>query len=97
MFFDIYMIIMTGFAILGVYTTIDTIYKMIIYRTMPASITLIKNDENNLTNTYRKFKFVEQTVPNDYTVLFPFDKSDNEDMKKESLYDYINKVLFTNK
>ncbi len=95
MFNDVFFIVITGFAILGIYTTIDTLCKMIICRTLPPSVTIMKNDDKVIT--YKKVKYLEDTVPNNYTVLYPFDNSESQNIQKDKLTEYLNKILFTNK
>lgn len=95
MFNDVFFIVITGFAIIGIYTTIDTLYKMIISRTLPPSVTIMKNDDE--VKTYKKVKFLDDTVPNNYTLLYPFDNSENENLQKDKLSGYINEILFTNR
>jgi len=91
MAYDIYIIILTGFAVFGMYCFIDTVFSLIGMRNMPASVLILKNDMGD--RTFKKVKFAEQNIPNNYTVLYPYDKEKEAAEQLEVLNLYIEQIL----
>ncbi len=91
MAYDIYIIILTGFAVFGIYCFIETVLTFFSIRKMPASVMIMKNDMRD--TTFRKVKFAEQNVPNNYTVLYPFDSETDGGKQLEILNEYLENVL----
>ena len=90
MVYDIYIIILTGFAVFGMYCFIDTVFTLFSIGKMPASVMIMKNDMDD--KTFKKVKFAEQNMPNNYTVFFPFDNQPEEN-QLEILSGYLENVL----
>lgn len=90
MAYDIYIILLTGFAVLGLYCFIDTIICFFSLKDMPASVLIMKNDLN--VKVLKKLKFAEQNIPNNYILLYPFDEEDC-DNQTELLEAYLENVL----
>ncbi|MBE6877673.1 MAG: hypothetical protein E7488_00690 [Ruminococcaceae bacterium] len=91
MAYDIYIIILTGFAVFGMYCFIDTALTFFSIGKMPASVMIMKNDMKD--TTFRKVKFAEQNMPNNYTVLYPFDSETDGEKQLEILNSYLEDVL----
>ncbi len=92
---EVYFIILTGFALLGVYCFIDTIFSAIYCRRFPNSVTIIKNTQDDVT--FKKIKYIEENLPNNYTVLYTFDNAKNDQEQLEILGEYLKNVLNVNK
>ena len=87
--YDIYLIILTGFAVFGIYYFFETLLTFFTFRNMPASVMIVKNNTDN--KTIQKVKLAEQNIPNNYIVLYPF-----EEEKEKNFEDYIKDVLNVN-
>ena len=84
MFTDILFIITTAFAFLGVYCLFETVAEMFSVSKFPPSVTVISTDNEDLA--YRKIKYIEQNVPNNYIVLLNDDDGWVNQQIKNVLY-----------
>ncbi|MBQ9845141.1 MAG: hypothetical protein IJO54_03555 [Oscillospiraceae bacterium] len=91
MAFDIYIIILTAFAVFGLYCLVDMVLALFAMGKMPASVMIMKNDMGD--KTFKKVKFAEQNIPNNYTVFYPFDNADSDEKQMELLNGYLTEVL----
>ena len=87
--YDIYLIILTGFAVFGIYSFFETLLTFFTLKNMPTSVMVMKNDTDG--RTMHKIKLAEQNIPNNYIVLYPF-----EEEKGKNFEDYIKDVLNVN-
>ena len=87
--YDIYLIILTGFAVFGVYSFFETLLTFFTFKNMPMSVMILKKDSDY--KTMGKIKLAEQNVPNNYVVFYPF-----EEEKEKTLDDYVKDVLNVN-
>lgn len=98
MFFDIYMILITSFAVFGVYCFIDLIYTLLYLRNMPRSITILSYSIDNYTK--HKIKLMQNTVAVNDIVFLADDKENIYDntqkMSRDEMIKYIEDSLFTN-
>lgn len=90
-----YLIILSAFALLGLYFFIVTLISIIDSAKYPPSVTVLKADEGN--KTAEKIKFIEENVPNSYTVLCRFDGETDVTEEQKILYGYVKSVLDVNK
>lgn len=93
--YTVYMIFLTGFALLGLYCFIDTLLSIAVMTKSPPSITIFGNNQDE--KTFRKIKYVENCVPNNYCVMYPFDNTKTEDEQIVILSEYLKSVLIVNK
>ena len=91
MLYDIYIIILTGFAVFGMYCFADTVLAFFTLAKMPPSVMFVKRSYDE--NTLRKIKFAEQNVPNNYTVFYPMDDGEDEFEQYEKLNSYLDDIL----
>lgn len=98
MFFDIYMILITSFAVFGVYCFIDLIYTLLYLRNMPRSITILSYSIDSYTK--HKIKLMQNTVAVNDIVFLADDKENIYDntqkMSRDEMIKYIEDSLFTN-
>ena len=92
MVYDIGIIILTAFAMFGVYCLADTVLTLLSLRSMPPSVMILKN--SNDFCTMKKIKFAEQNMPDNYIFLYPPQKEDDNTGRK--LEDYLKDVLNVN-
>ena len=92
---EVYLIILTGFAVLGVYCFTDTVFSALYFRKFPETVTIIKNTQDDAT--FKKIKYIEQNLPNNYTLFYPFDSNLGEKEQLEILDKYLKNVLNVNK
>ncbi len=90
--YDICMIILTAFAMLGVYCFLDTVFTLVQLRNMPPSVMILKNSTDY--ETMKKIKFAEQNIPNNSIFLYPTHTENDVDGQK--MEDYIKDVLNVN-
>lgn len=91
MWFDVYLIVLTGFAVLGIYCFFEAVFNIFAFRKMPLSIMIIKNDTGEYT--MKKIKFAEQNIPNNYTLFYPFSDDEDKEKQLETLNAYLEDVL----
>ena len=87
--YDIYLIILTGFAVFGIYSFFETLLTFFTLKNMPTSVMVMKNDTDS--RTMHKIKLAEQNIPNNYIVFYPFE-TENE----KNIDEYIKDVLNVN-
>lgn len=90
MLYDIYIIILTGFAVFGIYCFADTLLTFFTLAKMPPSVMLVKRSYDE--NTLKKIKFAEQNMPNNYTIFYPMDENE-DDGSLERLDSYLGDIL----
>ena len=101
MFFDVYMIILTAFAVFGVYCFMEMIYTAITGRNAPVSVTVMALDSGEATR--EKAKNIRNTLSNNYVVYISDDtgEAETEDGIRVCRFceisSYITDVLFTKK
>lgn len=91
---EIYLIIFTGFGMFGLYCFIDTVFSFFALAKFPPTVTIIKNVQEEMT--FRKIKHIENNVPNNYTIFYPFDSAKDEKEQQEILHKYLQNVLDVN-
>ena len=91
MLFDVYLIVLTGFAVLGIYCFFEAVLNIFAFRKMPLSVMIIKNDTDEYT--MKKIKFAEQNIPNNYTLFYPFSYDEDKEKQLETLNAYLEDVL----
>lgn len=90
-----YAIILTAFAVIGMYFVITTAITFFYLAHFPPTVTLIARSDDEVT--YKKIKHIEENVPNNHTVFYPFDMSKTEEEQQRILAEYIKNVLTVNK
>ena len=75
---DILFIVATAFALFGVYCFVEFVVNMFAISKFPSSVTVIKNCNDDLT--FKKMKYVQENIPNNYIVFYPFDNETNESL-----------------
>lgn len=98
MLFDIYMILITSFAVFGVYCFIDMLYTVCYLRKMPKSITILNYSSDKYTK--RKVRFVQNTVANNELIFLSKDSKNIYENTVitpiDDIVKYIKGSLFTN-
>lgn len=97
MLFDIYMIILTAFAVFGLFCFAEQIVMTIRYSSSPKTVTVIRYDA--AFPTYDTIRYIHNTLYNNEIVVL----SDNPDhqcpmattVSVEGLHKYITNALFT--
>ena len=93
--YEIYMIFLTAFALLGLYCFVDTLFSIWDMPKQPPTVTVFLNSQDY--KTFKKIKYIENNVPNNYNILYPFDQSKTEQEQLEILGKYLKNVLYVNK
>ena len=91
MLFDIYLIILTGFSMFGIYCFLEAVFNIFSLRKMPLSVMIIRNNIDEYT--MKKIKFAEQNIPNNYTVFYPFSDEEDKEKQMKILNEYLEGVL----
>ena len=68
MFTDILFIVTTAFALFGIYCFAETVAEIFAVAKFPPSVTVIATENEDFA--YRKIKYIEENVPNNYTILY---------------------------
>jgi len=95
---DVFIIILTAFAVFGGYCLIEMLVRLSDGVNSPHSVTVMKYDENE--NTYKKVRFINENMFNN-TVFFITDGNDNNIYPNSTkgeiceISDMISNVLFT--
>ena len=90
MFWDIYFIVFTAFAFFGVYCLWINIKKWINNSKFPVSLIIMEN--NNSEIHLQKIKYIQENIPNNYTVMYPFDNC-KDDEQLQILQKYIETIF----
>lgn len=90
-----YAVFLTAFAVIGMYFVINTVITFFYLAGFPPTVTIIARSEDEVF--YKKIKHIEENVPNNYTVVYPFDGSKSEAEQQRILSEYIKNVLTVNK
>ena len=93
--YTVYMIFLTGFALFGLYCFVDTLLSIIDYSKQPPTVTIFLNTQDY--RTFKKIKYVENCVPNNYNILYPFENAETEQEQLIILNKYLKNVLNVNK
>ena len=99
MLFDIYIIILTSFAILGLYTFVELILAAVYIRKMPKSVTVMAYSQDEATA--KKVYALQNNVFNNKIVLVDDDEikvnsyADTDKILTGEISQYITDVLFT--
>jgi hypothetical protein len=93
MFTDIFFIVITAFAMFGVYCFAETIAEIFSVAKFPPSVTVIDTENEELA--YRKIKYIERNIPNNHIVLYntPYIEKADDDIW---LIGQIKDVLYVN-
>ena len=96
MFFDVYIIFMTAFALIGVLFLVTGIIELILGNGYPESVTIMKYSQDE--KTMGKIKYIYNNIPNNEIVLIGENRGDGEflQVKPEDIQDFITNALFTN-
>ena len=92
---EIYLIIFSGFALLGLYCFVDTFLSVLSMSKFPPSVTVYYNSQD--VNTFKKIKYAENNMPNNYNILYPFDDNKTAEEQRVLLDEYLKSVLIVNK
>lgn len=92
---EVYLIVLTGFGVFGLYCFIDTLMSFFALAKFPPSITILKKSQDEAA--FSKIKHIENNVPNNYTVFYPFETEKSEEEQMKILMGYIKNVLNVNK
>lgn len=99
MLFDVYMIILTSFAIFGLYTFIEMLSVAVSTIKMPTSITVMRY--NRETAAQKKVSYLQNNVANNKIVFIDKDEktvnvyTDTDKICPDEISQYITDVLFT--
>ncbi|MEG1782335.1 MAG: hypothetical protein RR253_03695 [Oscillospiraceae bacterium] len=99
MLFDIYMIILTSFAILGLYTFLDMLGTAMQQQKMPRSVTVMAYSQDS--GVLKKVYYLQNNVFNNKIVLIDNDElkinsyADTDKILTSEISQYITDVLFT--
>ena len=99
MFFDIYMIILTSFAVFGLYTFFDMVVTAFHLRKTPTSVTVMVYSQDR--DTGKKVNYLQNNIYNSKIVLIDEGigrvniYTDTDKINPEEISAYINNVLFT--
>ena len=92
---EIYLIFLSGFALLGLYCFIDTLISVITMSKYPPTVTIFLNSQD--TDTMNKIRYIENNLPNNYNIFYPFDNKMSENEQQKALMNYLGNVLNVNK
>lgn len=92
---EIYLIFLSGFALLGMYCFIDTLLSVLNMSKFPTTVTIYYNSRDEYT--FRKIKYAENNMPNNYNIFYPFDDKKTEEEQRILLDEYLKSVLIVNK
>ena len=92
---EIYLIFLTGFALLGLYCFIDTLISMVTMSKYPPTVTIFYDSSDE--NTMYKIRYIENNLPNNYNIFYPFNKETSEEIQRKELCEYLENVLNINK
>ena len=90
MFWDIYFIIFSAFAFFGVYCMWIKIKEWIYNSKFPVSLIIIENNDSEIY--MQKIKYIQENIPNNYTIMYPFDNCKKEEQIK-MLQKYIDDIF----
>jgi len=93
--FDVYMIFLTGFALFGLYCFVDSLLSILTLSEHPPTVTIFYNSQDEMT--FKKIKYVENYLPNNYNIFYPFDDTKNEEEQSRILNEYLKSVFIVNK
>lgn len=99
MIFDLYMIVLTAFAVFGMYSAAEMVFVAIISAGTPPSVTVMLYDDSE--PVYEKLKILHNSVPNNCILMVGEDTGDVkicEDIKVCrvcEISEYVTDVLFT--
>lgn len=99
MFFDIYMVIITAFAVFGCYCLLEMLFLFYLQLDFPPSVTVVCHREDPLLK--EKIKYMQNNIANSNILLVV--ENDGEKQFYDGVYictfceisDYITDVLFT--
>lgn len=91
---NIYMIFMSAFALFGIYCFVEFIAEIFAVSKFPPSVVIMKNISDE--KSFQKIKYIQENLPNSYTVLYPFSEDESENQQKDLLCRYLNEVLDVN-
>ena len=96
MFFNMYIIFMTAFALIGVLFLVTLFIEIIMEKDAPPSVTVMKYSEDE--KTINKIKLIYNNISNNEIVLIGESNGKSEflQVKIEEVQDFITKALFTN-
>lgn len=92
---DIYMIFMSGFALFGLYCFAEAVLSILTLSEHPPTITIFLNSQDEMT--FKKIKYVENYLPNNYNILYPFDETKTDEEQCHILNEFIKSVFIVNK
>ncbi|MEG1801633.1 MAG: hypothetical protein RR273_06605, partial [Oscillospiraceae bacterium] len=97
MLFDIYMILLTGFAVFGVYCFVDMLYTLFYMKKVPKTVTFLNYSIDPFTQ--RKIRLMQNSVGNNDIVFISENMEniydDTKISKKADIMQYIDNGLFT--
>ena len=92
---EIYLIFLTGFALLGLYCFIDTLISIVSMSKYPVTVTIFFNTQK--ADTFAKLRYVENNVPNNYNIYYPFDETKSDEEQGKLIVEYLKNVYDVNK
>ncbi|MEG0019687.1 MAG: hypothetical protein RSA20_07740 [Oscillospiraceae bacterium] len=97
MLFDIYMILLTSFAVFGVYCFLDMLYSLFYLKRVPKTVTFLNYSIDPFTQ--RKIRLMQNSVGNNDIVFISENMEniydDTKISKKADIMQYIDNGLFT--
>ena len=96
MFFNMYIIFMTAFALIGILFLVTLIVEIMMEKDSPPSVTVMKYSEDE--KTINKIKLIYNNISNNEIVLIGENNDESEflQVKIDEVQDFITKALFTN-
>ncbi|MBE6894302.1 MAG: hypothetical protein E7483_01660 [Ruminococcaceae bacterium] len=94
MFTDMLFIVMTAFAFFGIYCFIETINDWYSAKNYPPTVTVFKNKDD--INTFKKIKYVQENIPNNYTLFYPPGNCGNEENSNCDFETYLKEIMSVN-
>ena len=92
---EVYLIFLSGFALLGLYCFIDTLISVITMSKYPPTVTIFYNSSD--VETMNKIRYIENNLPNNYNIFYPVDTEMSEEEQQKALLNYLDNVLSVNK
>ena len=92
---EIYLIFLTGFALLGLYCFIDTVISIVAMSKYTPTVTIFYNTQK--AEVFAKLRYVENNVPNNYNIYYPFDETKSDAEQGKLIVEYLNNVFGVNK
>jgi len=94
MFTDILFIVITAFALFGLYCLAETISDTAYASKFPPSVIIVNNSSDEAT--FKKIKYVQENIPNNHIIVFPFEENAPAHQSYGNFEEYLKDVLCVN-